>query len=186
MTNNSSGFSTILSTTQLQINDTTNNKSITIDNNASGQSRIDLFKNDGGGIYSTTGAVNTTTTQTLFLTHTDNVNDKQISIVNNRSGAGEISFSNLIDTSPLNITSNQSIGITAQGSCNVSSQANMDIGSSSANLNLNAVAGITNFTTTELNFTGASLQSNSSGGNSGEHLVIVLNGTTYKIKLENP
>lgn len=40
--------------------------------------------------------------------------------------------------------------------------------------------------TTNLTFTGAALQSNSSGGNSGEHLVITLNGTQYKIKLENP
>jgi len=35
-------------------------------------------------------------------------------------------------------------------------------------------------------FTGLSLQSPSSGGNSGEHLIIVLNGNTYKIKLELP
>jgi hypothetical protein len=40
--------------------------------------------------------------------------------------------------------------------------------------------------TTNLNFTGAALQSNTAGGNSGEHLVITLNGTQYKIKLENP
>ena len=40
--------------------------------------------------------------------------------------------------------------------------------------------------TTNLTFTGAALQSNTSGGNSGEHLVITLNGTQYKIKLENP
>jgi len=40
--------------------------------------------------------------------------------------------------------------------------------------------------TTNLNFTGAALQSNTSGGSSGEHLVITLNGTQYKIKLENP
>jgi hypothetical protein len=187
MTNTNSNFSTILSTTQLQINDTTNNKSITIDNNnTTTQNRIDLFKNDGGGISSTTGAFNTTSTQRVFLNHDDNANTKSISIQNNRSGAGEISFSNAIDTNPLNITSNQSIGITAQGSCSVSSQSNMDIVSSSANLNLNATAGITNFATTELNFTGASLESSSSGGSSGQHLVIVLNGTTYKIDLKNP
>lgn len=38
----------------------------------------------------------------------------------------------------------------------------------------------------ELRFNGANLQSNSASGNSGEHLVIWLNGTNYKIKLENP
>jgi hypothetical protein len=37
-----------------------------------------------------------------------------------------------------------------------------------------------------LNFNGASLQSNTASGNSGEHLVIYLNGIQYKIKLENP
>lgn len=42
------------------------------------------------------------------------------------------------------------------------------------------------FYTEILNFNGASLQSNTSGGNSGEHLVIELNGNPYKIKLENP
>lgn len=42
------------------------------------------------------------------------------------------------------------------------------------------------FTTESLIFNGAGLQSNSSGGNSGEHLVISLNGNPYKIKLEFP
>ena len=38
----------------------------------------------------------------------------------------------------------------------------------------------------DLQFNGTNLKSGSSGGNSGEHLVITLNGTQYKIKLENP
>jgi hypothetical protein len=42
------------------------------------------------------------------------------------------------------------------------------------------------FTTNDLNFIGAGLQSNTAGGNSGEHLIITLNGSQYKIKLENP
>jgi hypothetical protein len=37
-----------------------------------------------------------------------------------------------------------------------------------------------------LDINGANLQSNTASGNSGEHLVIVLNGTTYKIQLLNP
>jgi hypothetical protein len=40
--------------------------------------------------------------------------------------------------------------------------------------------------TNTLTFTGAGLQSATSGGNSGQHLVITLNGTQYKIRLENP
>lgn len=42
------------------------------------------------------------------------------------------------------------------------------------------------FNTENLLFQGTNIQSNTSGGNSGEHLVIYLNGTQYKIKLENP
>ncbi len=40
--------------------------------------------------------------------------------------------------------------------------------------------------TSSITFTGAALQSNSSSGSSGEHLVITLNGTQYKIDLKNP
>ena len=42
------------------------------------------------------------------------------------------------------------------------------------------------FVTESLIFSGTALQSNSAGGNSGQHLVIELNGNQYKIKLENP
>lgn len=38
----------------------------------------------------------------------------------------------------------------------------------------------------ELKFYGTPLQSSSAGGNSGQHLVITLNGTVYKISLLNP
>jgi len=44
----------------------------------------------------------------------------------------------------------------------------------------------TTINTEDLYFSGANLQSNTSGGNSGKHLVITLNGNQYKIKLENP
>ena len=42
------------------------------------------------------------------------------------------------------------------------------------------------FETSNLIFNGAALESGTSGGNSGQHLVITLNGNQYKIKLENP
>ena len=38
---------------------------------------------------------------------------------------------------------------------------------------------------TQINFNSASFISNSAGGNSGNHLVIFVNGTEYRIKLEN-
>jgi hypothetical protein len=43
-----------------------------------------------------------------------------------------------------------------------------------------------NNTTGQIRFTSANLQSATSGGNSGQHLVIYLNGTQYKIALQNP
>jgi hypothetical protein len=42
-----------------------------------------------------------------------------------------------------------------------------------------------NDTTGDILFTGTNLQSNTAGGNSGQHLRIKLNGTYYKIKLED-
>ena len=190
MTNNNTLFSTTLSTNQLQINDTGNNKSITIDNNASsGQNRIDLFKNDGGGISSTTGAVNTTSTQTLFLNHTDNANTKSISIENNRSIASAISFNNTIDGNGFDINSNKSLNLVSTdtgGSAQLQSANGVQItGENTISLLTNAGSNTINFITGTLNFAGAGLQSNSSGGNSGEHLVITLNGTQYKIALQN-
>jgi hypothetical protein len=43
-----------------------------------------------------------------------------------------------------------------------------------------------NIQATEVTFDGANLESNTSGGNSGKHLKITVNGVNYKIKLENP
>jgi hypothetical protein len=187
MTNNNTLFSTSLNTTQLLINDTANNKSITIDNNPSStQNRIDLFKNDGGGISTQLAIVNTTGLQTLALAHTDNANGKSIGIQNTRAGVGEISWTNTIDSNPLNITSNQSLNLTAQGAVGISSQANTDITSAGGNINFFANTATITFATTALDFTGAGLQSNTSSGNSGEHLVITLNGVQYKIALQNP
>ena len=38
---------------------------------------------------------------------------------------------------------------------------------------------------TQINFNSDSFISNSAGGNSGNHLVIFVSGTEYKVKLEN-
>jgi hypothetical protein len=53
-------------------------------------------------------------------------------------------------------------------------------------IRLNAQSGEIAFLTDALLFSGSALQSSSAGGNSGQHLVITLNGNQYKIKLENP
>jgi hypothetical protein len=57
---------------------------------------------------------------------------------------------------------------------------------SSQEINLFTNGGSIFFSADSLIFDGAGLQSNTAGGNSGEHLVITLNGSQYKIKLENP
>jgi hypothetical protein len=85
-----------------------------------------------------------------------------------------------IDTNPssgsgiLTLSSKQSVSINAGGGSNIS---------------LNTVSGgdivLSPSPTGDIIFTGAALQSNTSGGNSGEHLVIVLNDVKYKIALQN-
>jgi len=192
MTNNNTGFATTLSTTQLQINDTTNNKSITIDNNSSGQSRIDLFENDGGGISSTTGAVNTTSTQTLFLNHADNANTKSITIENNRSVASAISFNNTIDGNPFNITTNTDLNISstkAGGSTQLSSLNGVEIvGDNSVVLNASNNTGGTvelkvNDSSGVLKLSGTALLTTTGGSTSSQHLAITINNTQYRIAL---
>lgn len=56
---------------------------------------------------------------------------------------------------------------------------------SASSINTNCVDFFFDISNT-LNFNGASLQSNTASGNSGEHLVIYLNGVQYKIQLLNP
>lgn len=46
--------------------------------------------------------------------------------------------------------------------------------------------GFTEFKANQLKFTGSNLESGSSSGSSGQHLVIELNGVTYHIELKNP
>lgn len=53
-------------------------------------------------------------------------------------------------------------------------------------LEINDTSQIMTLNTENITFTGTALQSNTSSGNSGEHLVITLNGTQYKIALQNP
>jgi hypothetical protein len=54
------------------------------------------------------------------------------------------------------------------------------------NVNLTSTGDVNISAVNNLIFTGAALQSGSSGGSSGQHLVITLNGNQYKIDLKNP
>lgn len=55
-----------------------------------------------------------------------------------------------------------------------------------ANITLNDTGLIQISATQGISITGNALQSGTSGGNSGQHLVITLNGQVYKIALQNP
>jgi hypothetical protein len=68
------------------------------------------------------------------------------------TGSGTLSYTNTIDSSPLQITSNKSIELN---------------------------------TAIDLILGGASLQSGSSTGSSGQYLRILLNGVYYKLALDN-
>ena len=59
-------------------------------------------------------------------------------------------------------------------------------GTNSTSLLLDSLSDKMTFTTNNLNYVGTSLISASSGGSSGKHLVITLNGNQYKIELKNP
>jgi len=129
-------------------------------------------------------------------------------------GGGFLQFDNAVDTNPLTIqsvktdldlvsngggitistassTGSGDIAITGKGGSITTLTAGLinlnSTGGGAVNLNSSGDVGITpNTSTGNIVFTGANLQSNSSGSNSGEHLVIVLNGNTYKIELKNP
>ena len=138
------------------------------------------------------------TTQEFYLQSTDlpTAQTKTLQLDNNTTGDGIISYTNNTgDGAELQITSNTDISIgTIGGSGNsvfidalneatVSSQNQLSLKVATANQPITfQVANTGGF----LNFVGTDLQSNSSGGSSGQHLCITLNGTQYKIDLKNP
>jgi hypothetical protein len=98
--------------TKLFLNDTTNNKSITLDNDTSvSENRIDLFKNNGGGIVAQSGITNQTNNQMLFLTQSlsSGSTDKTIQLSNTASGA--LIYSNTEDNNGFTIQSNKSLDL---------------------------------------------------------------------------
>ena len=160
----------------------------------SSENRIDFFKNQGGGIYCNSGIVNNNGGQTLYLSNTDNAFSKSINISTDPTGLSSITHSNSRDGNPFAINTDTDLVVEstkAGGSALFKSANGVEIeGINSVVLNATSGAGgsitLGCNTTGSLNINGTALQSNTAGGNSGEHLVIVLNGNTYKIKLENP
>jgi hypothetical protein len=96
-------------------------------------------------------------------------------------------------TGGMNITT---VGSSGSGDINISGKSGSIMTLSATQINLNSTGGNhVNLNSTgdvslnaanQLIFNGPNLQSNNSGGNSGEYLVISLNGNIYKIKLELP
>jgi hypothetical protein len=84
-------------------------------------------------------------------------NQKTMRMTSYQSGGGYLQYTNNVDTTS---------DMTIQSDTNITIQPNT--------------------TTGVLAFTGAALESNTSGGNSGIHLCITLNGNPYKISLLKP
>ncbi|QIG59364.1 putative collagen triple helix repeat-containing protein [Dishui Lake virophage 4] len=117
---------------------------------------------------------------------------------NNAIGSGEVQvFKPITSTSPNNLNL---ICPTAGGTAKIQSVSNIELEATGDNLTTISGANTTISTTGvgsqiefkpettagKIVFTGASLQSNTSSGNSGEHLVIYLNGVKYHIALQTP
>ena len=163
----------VMNATSYQLNDTTNNKSININNAAaSNQNGIGLFRNQGAGRGSEVSNVNSDFLQGLYLTRTDNANSKSIEIVNFSSGgASTILHRNSIDTNPFEIESETTPLLLRARSAT--------IGRGNISFNPNTTNG-------DIEFNGANLEFNStSGGSSGKYLRIKLNGTYYRLELLN-
>ncbi|ULY68419.1 collagen-like protein [Essdubovirus chlorellae] len=117
---------------------------------------------------------------------------------NNAIGSGEVQvFKPITSVSPNNLNL---ICPTAGGTAKIQSVSNIELEATGDNLTTISGANTTISTTGvgsqiefkpeatagKIVFTGASLQSGSSSGNSGEHLVIYLNGVKYHIALQTP
>jgi hypothetical protein len=87
------------------------------------------------------------------------------------------------NVSTLSLNSPNTTITNPSGQLNINANTNIVL---SGNFNTFASTSSLDIQTPLLSFTGAGLQSATSSGNSGQHLVIVLNGNTYKIKLELP
>jgi len=166
--NGTTNQQTQLTTNQLYINDSQNIKSITINNDAGGgnQNRIDLFKNQGGGIYNQTSIVNDTSSQGIYFLSQDNANGRSLTINNDSASGGVIEYSDQIGQQPFNIT-NQQGSLTLNVPTPLQPlQFNSDV------INLQN----TNTATATPNHT-ALIQTTSNGVNTSTFLKLQLNGT---------
>jgi hypothetical protein len=161
----------------IELNDTrpTRNQNIKLDNGfSSTTNRISMYKSDNVNLEGTTAITTTYNDQALNFTSSNSTTSTSKSLVlENSVGGGKLAYiNNAGDTTGLTIDSANN-NLLLQSTSVISGQGNIEFApSQSAN--------------GQIVFTGASLQSTTAGGNSGEYLIIVLNGNTYKIKLEDP
>jgi hypothetical protein len=184
--------------TNLFLNDTANNKSITLDNGFSANdNRLSFSVDDGSSLYTST-LINNDTIQQLSFSKITGTSGKFLQF--NNLSQGEIFFINNLDTNPLVIESNQDLNINstkAGGFINMTSTSSIDIEATGDNLTLTGGALIQLEATGaggdiiikpetasgDLVFEGGNIESGSRGGNSSQNLRIKLNGVYYKIQL---
>jgi hypothetical protein len=194
--NPTQGKSTKVFTAKIELEGNTND--ITIDATAFA-SGVQMFGTGTDGISTSNFTCSSTaTTQEFRLQNTDiaTSQSKTLLLDNNTGSDGVISYTNNTgDGSELQITSNTDLSIGTVGgtgnsvfidalneaTVSTANQLTLKV----ANNNQPITFQVAN-TGGSLNFVGTDLQSASAGGNSGQHLVITLNGNQYKIKLENP
>jgi len=177
---------------KIQLTNSANGTTMTLDNNfAIYENKLTLSSADNTTPnYTLAEIVNRPTNQLLELRSNGGTsNSKTLTLMNETATSSSLTFNNQIDGNPFNITSNQDLNISStkvSGTTQLTSAGGVQItGENTIALLTNTGSNTIGFTTGALTFTGAGLQSNTAGGNSGEHLVITLNGTQYKIKLEN-
>jgi hypothetical protein len=124
--------------------------------------------------------------------------------INTNQGDMTITTTTSANAGNMNITAKGALSINnlGGGAIFVSAETDLYLNSGTSDVNINAGSDVNILAqgtggagqivlqvpdaTGEIRFVGTNIQSGSAGGNSGQHLVIYLNGTQYKIKLETP
>ena len=138
------------------------------------------------GTISIFGSINGTMAEVFNFNGSQNENNsfKPLDMNNQqiRSNSGDLVLTTTASTGTGLITLNAKADVSISGtSCAVLSVSGANTGALFTN------PGVVELEATNtLQFTGAGLQSGTSSGNSGQHLVITLNGVQYKIALQNP
>jgi len=154
-----------------------------------------IFKVGSTGVSYTGSGVSFNTNGNIALTTTGagdtNIQSADKIILNSTTGGVDITAGG-IGNLTLNSTSTGDVLINAEDQCNINGKQGLTLRTTlGAGADVNVVSTrdfniTTDNTVGKISLTGTKLQSNTAGGNSGEHLVITLNGVVYKIALLNP